>query len=575
MNTQHASRSTRRKIACQRVDSRRVLHCSVRLVALVCASIGMAKPGLAQTMPPATRPPVQADQPATPVGTLPSEVPVPAGRARAQAAPAVPDESIRPQHAWIRQVSVDTMFTATDNGNFGSSTDKRSEFISSIRPALHVQGISPKLALTLDASADFLSYAHDTQPDDVLPALRAVGKATLIPGWLFVDGLADVRQTEDDAFGVRATDGGTANSVTNSTYRVSPYLQHDLDARTTLLLKHDEAWLNQAGEDADDLRSRQSVARIDYRPAPIGGLVEVSQLDNEYAQSQSLKIDALRAGATIALPIEVVAGLLVGRERTQFSGNRSQTNSLYGLTVQWDPTPRTELIASAEHRFFGTGGRLEFRHRTLFTALSIQVAREPVTAATARSALTNGVDLTGYLDAIASRSTSDQMTRALQVQSQLTSLGLQASIPGGSDVVAGYAQLQTGANMTWVLSLPRTTFTLSAYGQKFRQLTLPNMPPPVAATLDMRQSGAFVEVSRRITSQTSLDARLNWSHTRGLGARSGDETRESDVRVGTITALSPRSQVMTGILYRQIESNVASVIASHATSVFAGLNHRF
>jgi uncharacterized protein (PEP-CTERM system associated) len=287
-------------------------------------------------------------------------------------------------------------------------------------------------------------------------------------------------------------------------------------------------------------------------------------------------MDALRAGATIALPIEVVAGVIVGRERTQFSGSPSQTNSLYGLTVQWDPSPRTELIASAEHRFFGTGGRLEFRHRTLFTSLSIQVAREPVTAATARSALTSGADLTGYLDAIASRSTSDSMTRALQVQSQLTSLGLQASIPGGSDVVAGYAQLQTGANVTWVLSMPRTTLTLSAYGQKYRQLTLPDMAPsPVAATLDMRQSGAFVEVSRRITSKTSLDGRLNWSHTRGLGARAGDVTRESAVQLGTVTALSPRTQAMAGILYRQIDSNVSSVISSHATAVFAGLNHRF
>jgi uncharacterized protein (PEP-CTERM system associated) len=489
----------------------------------------------------------------------------------------VPDES--QAQAWFRELRVDSTVTATDNGNLAPDDEKERDFIVSVQPGVHVERNGPHLELRLDAALEFVDHLEGTQRDRALPSVEGVMTATLVERLLFIDASADVRQVELDPFGTRVAEGSTANRRTASTYRIAPYLLREFSPRTSMLARHEEAWANQSGEEAPDLRTSASVVRFDIKPVPVGMLVELSRLDNSYTgdETEQLEVEAARVGGTIGLlDGDLVAGVVAGQERTRIEGSSSRTGDIYGATMQWTPSPRTDFLASAEHRFFGTGGRLRFRHRTPFTMLSIEALREPATALTASGVQASGSNVATYLDAILSRSMPDPVERAVRVQNQLANLGLQSNLPGSVEVIADYAQLQTGVNVTWVMSTPRTTTTLSAYRQTLRQLDIPGEDEdPGVAVSDNKQWGLVAEFNRRLSPVTSLDLRGAYSRIRGLGELEGDSSRETGAQVGLTRALAPRTGATAGVRFRKIKAEGEDLESHDVTSIFVGLSHRF
>jgi uncharacterized protein (PEP-CTERM system associated) len=475
--------------------------------------------------------------------------------------------------ASIRELRVDTAVTVTDSGAVTAAGEKRGDVVASVQPGFRFERRSANFNVSVDAALDFVTYARNTQPDQILPSLLARSKATLVPQLLFVDASVDVRQAEQDPFGVRAEQGRSENRRTVSGFSVTPYLLHEFSPSISTLVQLAESLYVRPGADATDVRTHNGVARIDLKPTPLGAFAELSRLDNEFggAADSSLTIDAARAGVTLAASDNVIVGLLVGTERIRLGASEQRTGNVYGATLRWDPAPRTELVASVEHRLYGNGGRLAFRHRTAFTALGLELSREPVTASTYGST----ADIGNYLDSILSRSVPDPILRALRVQGQLSTLGLQSTTPSAVDVAADYAQLQTAGNVTWVLSTPRTTITLRGYGQVARQLTLRGATAPVSAlTADTRQVGASIEFNRRLDAQMALDTRARWSRIVGLDQREGDVSREAAYRMALVRSLSPRTSATAGLEYRNVDSTV-SLLSYGSVAAFVGLNHRF
>lgn len=474
--------------------------------------------------------------------------------------------------AWVRQASVKTEVTATDSGSVSATGEKRSDLITSVQPGVRIERRSPSLDLSVDAALDFLAYARDTQPDSILPSLLARSKATLVPQALFIDASIEVRQVEEDPFGVRVEQGRNQNSRTVSSYSLNPYFLHEFSPSLSALAHLGKSLYVRPGTDAANVRTHSGVARVDLKPVPLGAFVELSRLDNEFdgVAESNVTIDAVRAGLTMTLSDNVIGGLVIGRERIRLG--TTETGNIYGATLRWDPAPRTELVARFERRLYGNGGRLTFRHRTAFTALSVEVSREPVTVSAISSA---GADVSGYLDAILQRSVPEPVLRATRIQNQLSSLGLRSNVPTAVDVSADYVQLLTAGKITWVLSTPRNTVTVAGYAQRARQLTISDdFVPGTSLTSDNQQIGASVEFNRRLDTQTALDVRAQWSRITGLELREGEVTREYMIRMALLRSLSPRTDATVGLEYRNLNSTV-SLPSYGSTSGFVGLNHRF
>ena len=479
---------------------------------------------------------------------------------------------------WSNQASVDARVTATDNSSPDATGPARGDVYTSLRPALRVAGRGPNFELALNAAVDLVAYSRGTQPNRALPLFEGGLKSILIDQLMFFDANADVHQTEANAFGPRTDASSASNRRTAASYRLSPYLQRDLTPSMSLLARYDESQAKQSGDDAADLRSHYSLVRLARKPVPLGFLLEVSNLQNDSSgiATSSLRVATAKVGVSATAFDEVVVGVAGGVERTRLLLT-DQSDKLYGLNFRWIPSLRTELFANFERRFFGTGGELRFSHRTPFTAFSLRVNREPVTATSSLGVIGAGGDVANFLDAILTRSTPDPVQRAVVVQNLISSRGLQASFPSATDFVASYPQLQTGGTASWVYSGARATMSLSFYQQTLRQLTrdAASALPLTILVADNCQTGAALEVNYRLTPEMSLDSAIRWSRVRGLAATEGQTTRENSISFALVQNLSPRTGMTVGIQHKVVDSNVGLAQPYKPTLVFAGVNHRF
>jgi uncharacterized protein (PEP-CTERM system associated) len=475
-------------------------------------------------------------------------------------------------------VSVDTRLTSTNNGNFAESGKERSDWIASVRPQLTVARRGAGFEFDLSAAATFLGYANGTQDSGILPDVRASLKSALVERWLYVDAQALVRQSEVDPFGTRAEDTVGGNRRTESTYRLSPYIEREFAPNTTLLARHDLSTTNNGAGLGERLTSNYTLVRVERKPVPFGASAELSRLSNKTSgdSDSDFTLDTARLRATVLLFEQLELGALVGRDRSDYLLSK-HSDSLYGASIKWSPGPRTDFSAVLEHRFFGQAGTLSLQHRTPFMAFSVLLSRQPVSSSASLGVVGQGGDVRSFLDAILTTRYPDPVARSGVVDGIVNSRGLDTRTSGAIDLVADYPQLQTVARAGWTLLGSRNTASVIVYSQTNRQLTRDDDPFPSVgpAFADTRQRGANFQFNHRLTPQLSADALVRWSKVTGLAAREGESTDERSYRVSLMQALSPRTGVSAGLQYNRFTTTAAGQQSYDATLAFVGMSHRF
>lgn len=479
---------------------------------------------------------------------------------------------------WMTEASVSTVLTATDNGALEPEGAEKSDFVAWVQPRLRLVGRGPRFDLSLDARADVLGYARDTQDNRALPGGDANLKATLVERLLFFDAGLGVNQVESDPFGSRVVDGSTGNRSTAASYRIKPYLDYQLSARSSLLALHEESGTHSFDDGIADARSRLSLVRVDTKPVPLGWGIQASRLENlaQSGNDQALSNDAVRVHANATFGGDLIVGLVLGRERSEFLSTSSR-DTIYGVIVDWAPGPRTRLRGVLEERFFGTGGELELSYETPLLTASFRTSRSPTTAVTLAAPISGRADVSAFLDSILKSRYPQASERTPVVSDAGARRSFETQSPSSVFIVADYPQLQTGGNAALALYGQRTTVLLSAY---YQQLRLLEASDPAAATVpvkdaDSRQLGAGVEVVRRLNRQMSASVLFRWSEINGLEARSNDETRDCSLRAALTRQLAPQTFGSVGVQYRNIQSNIGGDNRYAETAALIGLNHRF
>jgi uncharacterized protein (PEP-CTERM system associated) len=474
-------------------------------------------------------------------------------------------------------LEVSSQIGATDNGHLDLKGQERNDVILSVRPQLRMSRRSAAMKFELDAAVTLLGYTNGSQQGGALPDLRASLQSTLVDRWVYLDARAHIRQSEADEFGTRAYQGSDANRRIEGIYQISPYIEREIAPSTTVLVRHDLGLTIHAAGDSARLVTNQSLARIERKPTPIGGTIELSRLDTETRRETSNRftLEGGRAQGDLAVAEHVVLGAIVGVDRSRFAGN-DYTDTRYGAAVHWNPGPRTELAGEVEHRFFGRSGSLLLRHRMPSMSFSLSASRQPVLV-TSSFGVRSGADIRNFLDAILTTRYPDPATRGGVVDQVVTSRGLDTRSAGAVDIVANYPQLVTNVQMDWTWLSSRNAASLILYTQTRTRLSRDGDPLTSSAlsTTDSRQSGGSVQFSRRLTPQLSANLMGRWSKVKGLASRDGDVSDERAVRLSLQQVLSPRTSVSAGVEHTRFRTTVAELHDYGATLAFIGMSHRF
>jgi uncharacterized protein (PEP-CTERM system associated) len=488
-----------------------------------------------------------------------------AGAAGAQSAPPV--------------VTVGASVSATDNAALAASAQAEHDVVASVRPALSWSRRGSGLEIDVDAAVTLLGYARGTRDNTALPDLRATLKSGLVEGLLFLDASAQLMQAEADPFASRVDDGSTVNRRTQGNYRVSPYLEHAFSTDTALLLRHDASMTTNGAGAGTRLRTDRSVLRLTRKPVPLGLVAELTRVENDAAGAAEGRFTLVtaRLQASHTVGDQLVVGAVVGQDRSHLPTG-DFTDGLAGLSVQWMPTPRTDVSAVAERRFFGTAGTLAIRHRMPFLAFAVNYSREPTMTSPSLGIGSQGADIRNFLDAILTTRYPEVSTRSGLVSTLVTGRGIDVRLTNPIEVVAGYPQLQTTFDATVVLLGGRNLASLTLYSQTVRVLSRDGQPTalvPQGAVADNRQHGASLQLNRQLSATLTGDVVLRWSKVDGLAARDGDRSEERIARVSLMRTIAPRTTVSVGVQHDRFETTVAGRDSYRATSLFVGLAHRF
>ena len=310
--------------------------------------------------------------------------------------------------------------------------------------------------------------------------------------------------------------------------------------------------------------------------------VSVAELVELLGQDPVLVAKLLRTANSgmFGLPREVssvrqavmVLGLRTGRDHTRFQLNEF-TDPLKGVTLNWKPSERTELNAVAEQRFFGKGGELTFNHRSPYFTVFARLQRTPTTSSDSLGVLPAGSDLAAALDEILSTRITNPVERAREVQEIIVNRGLSPTLTQALEVFSESAQLLQSGQVTLVLLGARHTAALTVFSTKAVALTHPGEESLALNIRDNRQDGGSLQLSRRLTPQSSVNLFVTGTRIVGLGVAADLASVSKALRVSFDQQLGTRTTTSVGVRRQLLYSSQQPY--AQESSVYGTILHRF
>jgi uncharacterized protein (PEP-CTERM system associated) len=484
------------------------------------------------------------------------------------------------------EFSVGSNLTATDNVDLTTNDEARSDLILNVTPQLDFSTNGARFKARGTVGLSLTHHLQGEQRDRILPAVSGSLNAALVERWLFLDASADLTTIESNAFGVRPSERSTTNRRVAEAYRVSPYIERELSRELSLLARADTQWTRLPSDELNgstDVQSQnvhvqRNTLTLEHKPVPLGGAVELSSQKTRYKDDTDalLQVEGARAVVSAAVGGDTVVSAVAGRERSRFTFSEER-DDVFGLRLRWVPSPRTELKAAIEDRFFGKGVDVSLTHRNPQVSVSLELTRGPVIEPVFLGVAPRGTDLAAYLDQILTTRIADPVARRDAVRDLLESRGLPDTLTRPISVVAQYAQIQETVNATLVLLGRRNTLSLTVFTARLERLVRPGDPDIGTADQDNQQVGGDILYNRRLSPLTAAELGMSWSNIKGLADRKGDRTRQLNYRFGLTRRLGLRTDLSIGVLRQEatLSTESGSDSSIDESSAFVGLSHRF
>jgi uncharacterized protein (PEP-CTERM system associated) len=463
----------------------------------------------------------------------------------------------------------------------GDTNSDRSQIQTiNVNPSVNVQLMGPRLQITGNVGVEAVARSDASSQTTARPRGGLLVRVIPIPNALDIELSAQAERVGANPYAARPEGLAGENEATSLRYRVAPTYTQPLSADVTLMTRAEQAWNrvvdvpNSPAAPLGSDASEQEI-RLDRAPKPFGWTLEAIRQQSRLtrASQDTMELQAARAVTTFSLTDQLVLGISLGREHVQYAPI-DRVDTLYGIRARWLPTERTEVKASAENRFFGTGYKLEARHRTPYLGLAIQAHREPLIQAGRTMRDPNLTNLSSILGNILTTRNPDALSRETAVRGIVNSLGLSQPLARAVDLNATHAQLHTGASGTAAFLGRNNLLSVTAYIQRQQRLQdALDLLDATGLNGDMEQQGFEIGYQHRLSARLSFDAGIRLGRARGLGLDVGSFSNDRSMRLGAVYQLAPSTTLYLALRHQHLDSNIT--VPLNETSLSANLSQRF
>lgn len=382
----------------------------------------------------------------------------------------------------------------TDNVKLaGSGAPKDDSWITVVRPFIKSAWASPRFYGTFDYTLNGYLYAGQGGSNQLGQELSTQATLAVLPGHLFVDGMARYgRQIIDNALpsaqGTFFLNGNQANVATAT---ISPYWTQDLGRVGTMLLRFTggRVMYNRNGISGDSQDALAGVSNVNF-----GGVqFKLTSPDYEtwgwnagYSEQRLYRdsgpdSDFARAQVGLSRQVSPNVRLMadVGRENKYLpDGSYSKLDSsFWDAGIRW-ATDRDDFTVKVGHRFFGRSGELSWTHNAALLTTRVSYVEQPTDLN--QQLLGQGIGMVTPPSNINLPALTDRRVYLMKRASVSASYEMPKSRLALElyDESRRYFQLDNAqekvanASLSWLFNLgPKTTLTPTLGWQRYRYLT--------------------------------------------------------------------------------------------------------
>ena len=463
---------------------------------------------------------------------------------------------------------LDTSLTWTDNasssgsGGFGGGAvgDGGRDWILEVSPGISVFRDSGRLSGNLNANFRNLMYTNNTDNNTSYLSLNGSGQFEAIEDMLIIDADALVSRNNQSAFSTRPSGDSLDVDADNQmrVFTLSPRFQFRIGDNTEGALRYERRWSNAGSSQLADQDKDQWSA--DITNTRITGIFGLGLAYNRQSggtsgggsagtRQGSQEQEIARATLYAKVAPELRLRGIVGHEKNDYGASGTDSSTITGGGVDWNPSERTAIAATVEKRVFGNGYDLSVQHR---------IARTTVFGSFSR-------DIESSLDLIAGGGFNDPFYQTIYEGIVRDNPGISPSL--ASDLTLLFVRQLRGDVLTNAYFVSRSMSAgishvlrrgiVSLSFNRSDRSRLGNAAD-LSAEDDFRNfddiasDSVSLSYSHRLTPLASLNTSVTRSTSDGRGAENSD-TERSSFQIGLSSSLGPKTS--GALIYRHQRSD--------------------
>ncbi|GAB2860731.1 hypothetical protein GCM10027277_31710 [Pseudoduganella ginsengisoli] len=461
-------------------------------------------------------------------------------------------------------------------------------WVTTLSPAFSLDNKGPRLDLHATYSKQFYEYAdkavggtqHGTQN------LSAEAKGKLIEELLFVDATANISQQNVSIFGALSPTAGnsfaTDNFVEVKTARVSPYFKHRFGpyANAELRYAYDRVTSSKSGlnNSTGDTYSLSINSGTAFRQLGWGLQASKSKQQGLATTAVGGSSTSENASANLRWLASAQFNLTAQAGYDSFDyqalGGRN-SGAAWEVGMEWQPSTRTHVKASAGRHFYGNSYLLEAQYRARASIWTLNY-NDAVTSTRQQFLLPSTIDTFTTLDRMFSSTIADPVARRQVVEAYIQAAGLPSSLANNINYFSNRYFLQKQFQAALVMNGAHATTVLTLQDMRRNALSSAVVDSNLLGSSlsqlneNTSQTGANATLTWRLTSRDGLRATADVSRMRSLSAHTSNLNRS--IRVGLTRQLQPK--LSAAIDLRRIKGGLG--IAQYTeNAVSATLNKQF
>ena len=454
---------------------------------------------------------------------------------------------------------IDVTETYSDNIDQGLTTESRGGWITNVSPTLRIDLAGARAKGFLDFRYYDLRYQGEPQLDNAQKFLDSRLAIEAIEKWLYVDARAEISQQNRSPYGAASDPTSPTvnpNRIESRIFQLSPVIRGRLLDSARYAVRYTASELRTDDLLVPESRSSESSARLqsDSAGRRVNWVLEASDIAirNDVVGKQN---DS-RVRATLIYEWVPSLRLSVsgGYEKTDFVAPEDEKQTSPGAGFAWIPSERTQLLAFAERRFFGTGHSLSFLHRTAYTAWRVSSVKDASVVPLGISASGTG-SIGGLVTYMLTSAIPDPEAREAAARQRLEEFGVPSGSFVSSGVVTNRPSVYRNSEAGVTIQGGRHFFSLGLADreERFSQAD----PGALAGFNDNRRRSYYGSLSRRLTPQTTLTAFGGAQRTEALQV-DGIDSRQSDYGLQLTTRLGRVLAVSLGVRRTKFDSTLAT-----------------